>query len=73
MRNRQASVMTGTAVVGPPLASGLFAVAIGPQAPVSVPGAPFFLGGVLCLAALLLAGRRPASQRANTPRPRSLP
>jgi DHA1 family tetracycline resistance protein-like MFS transporter len=55
-----ASVMTGTAVVGPILANGLFAVFISPQAPVELPGAPFFLGSVLCVAALVVATRKPA-------------
>jgi DHA1 family tetracycline resistance protein-like MFS transporter len=52
------SLMTATAIVGPPVANGLFAVAISPQAPLSVPGAPFFLGSLLCLAALWLAVRQ---------------
>lgn len=52
------SVMTGTAIVAPPIANGLFAVFISPQASVTVPGAPFFLGSILCLVALLLASRR---------------
>jgi DHA1 family tetracycline resistance protein-like MFS transporter len=52
------SVMTATAIVGPPLANGLFAVAISPEAPVALPGAPFFLGSILCLAALWLASRQ---------------
>jgi MFS transporter, DHA1 family, tetracycline resistance protein len=51
------SVMTGTAVIGPPLANGLFALSIDPRAPVLVPGAPFFLGGALCLVALWMARR----------------
>src|SRR5262249_33838003 len=53
-----ASVMTGTAIVGPPVANGLFAVAISAQSPVYLPGAPFFLGSLLCLAALAIARRR---------------
>jgi MFS transporter, DHA1 family, tetracycline resistance protein len=52
------SVMTATAIVGPPLANGLFALSISPQAPVALPGAPFFLGSILCLAALWLAARQ---------------
>ena len=55
------SVMTGTAIIGPPVANGLFALFISPQAPVTLPGAPFFLGSLLCLAALWLA-RRQTSQ-----------
>src|ERR671932_316646 len=38
------SVMTGTAIFAPPVASGLFALGISPQAPVPLTGAPFFLG-----------------------------
>ncbi|HET6315958.1 MAG TPA: TCR/Tet family MFS transporter [Chloroflexota bacterium] len=52
------SVMTGTAIVGPPLANGLFALSISADAPVQLPGAPFFLGAMLCLAALWLARRQ---------------
>jgi DHA1 family tetracycline resistance protein-like MFS transporter len=52
------SVMTGTAIVGPPLANGLFAVSISAGASVQLPGAPFFLGSLLCLAALWLASRQ---------------
>jgi MFS transporter, DHA1 family, tetracycline resistance protein len=51
------SVMTGTAIVGPPLANGLFALSIAPSAPVAVPGAPFFVGSLLCLVALWFARR----------------
>ena len=53
-----ASVMTATAIVGPPLTNGLFALAISDSAPFTVPGAPFFLGSILCLAALWLASRQ---------------
>jgi DHA1 family tetracycline resistance protein-like MFS transporter len=52
------SVMTGTAIVGPLLANGLFSAFISPLTPVNVPGAPFFVGSLLCLVALLLATRR---------------
>ena len=51
------SLMTLAMVVGPLLANGLFAVAIGPSSPVSLPGVPFFVGSLLCLGALLLALR----------------
>jgi MFS transporter, DHA1 family, tetracycline resistance protein len=63
------SVMTGSAIVGPPIASSLFALFISPAAPLTVPGAPFFLGAVLCLTALLLAARQPrrASSFASIP------
>jgi DHA1 family tetracycline resistance protein-like MFS transporter len=57
LQGAMTSVMTATAIVGPPIANGLFALAICPQAPVTLPGAPFFLGSVLCLAALWLASR----------------
>jgi MFS transporter, DHA1 family, tetracycline resistance protein len=53
-----ASVMTGTAIVGPPIANGLFAVSISPELPLQLPGAPFFLGSLLCLTALWLASRQ---------------
>src|SRR5438132_1943224 len=58
LQGAMASVMTATAIVGPPLANGLFAVAISNQSPVALPGAPFFLGSLMCLAALWLAGRQ---------------
>src|SRR6266852_399844 len=43
LQGAMTSVMTATAIIGPPLANGLFALAISPQAPVTLPGAPFFL------------------------------
>jgi DHA1 family tetracycline resistance protein-like MFS transporter len=67
LQGAMTSVMTGTAIVGPPLASGLFALFISPQAPLSLPGAPFFLGSILCLAALVLAGRQTSHLRAHPP------
>ena len=51
------SVMTAAAIVGPLVANGSFAVFISPDAPVNLPGAPFFLGSMLCVAALGLAWR----------------
>jgi len=57
LQGAMASVMTGAAIVGPLLANGSFAVAISPDLPLSLPGAPFFLGSILCLVALLLARR----------------
>jgi DHA1 family tetracycline resistance protein-like MFS transporter len=60
LQGAMASVMTATAIIGPPLANGLFAVAISPQAPLTLPGAPFFLGSILCLVALWLASRQSA-------------
>jgi DHA1 family tetracycline resistance protein-like MFS transporter len=58
LQGAMASVMTATAIVGPPMANGLFALAISPGAPVTLPGAPFFLGSLLCLGALWLALRQ---------------
>jgi MFS transporter, DHA1 family, tetracycline resistance protein len=72
LQGAMASVMTATAVVGPPVANGLFALAISPQAPVTMPGAPFFLGSVLCLAALWLATRQ-LSRGRQSAQPRSAP
>src|SRR5207248_1259726 len=62
LQGAMASVMTSAAIVGPLVANGLFALAINPQIPVTIPGTPFFVGSVLCLAALILAARnaRPA-------------
>jgi DHA1 family tetracycline resistance protein-like MFS transporter len=61
LQGAMTSVMTATAIVAPPLTNGLFAVFISPQTPLIMPGAPFFLGCVLCLAALALALRRAPS------------
>jgi DHA1 family tetracycline resistance protein-like MFS transporter len=58
LQGAMTSVMTASAIVGPPIANGLFALAISDQTPVTLPGTPFFLGSLLCLAALLLARRR---------------
>jgi DHA1 family tetracycline resistance protein-like MFS transporter len=58
LQGASTSVMTGTAIVGPMLASSLFALFISPDAPIVMPGAPFLMGAILCLAALLLAGRQ---------------
>ena len=62
LQGAMTSVMTGSAILAPPLTNGLFAVFISPQAPLVVPGAPFFLGSLLCLAALVLAARSPSDQ-----------
>jgi MFS transporter, DHA1 family, tetracycline resistance protein len=63
LQGAMTSVMTAAAIVGPPMTNGLFALSISPQAPVTVPGAPFFLGSILCLAALWLAARQFPRQR----------
>jgi MFS transporter, DHA1 family, tetracycline resistance protein len=69
LQGAMTSVMTAAAIVGPPMANGLFALAISPQAPLTLPGAPFFLGSILCLAALWLAARQlsppPAQEHAS--------
>jgi DHA1 family tetracycline resistance protein-like MFS transporter len=57
LQGAMTSVMTGAAIIGPPVANGSFALFIDPQSPVSLPGAPFFLGSLLCLAALVFAWR----------------
>jgi DHA1 family tetracycline resistance protein-like MFS transporter len=67
LQGAMTSVMTGTAIVAPPLANGLFALFISPQAPLTVPGAPFFLGSLLCLVALLLARRQPSQTSRDRP------
>jgi len=51
------SLMTATAIIGP-LANGRFALSVSPQTRVTLPGAPFVLGSILCLAALSLAARQ---------------
>jgi MFS transporter, DHA1 family, tetracycline resistance protein len=51
------SVNTGTAVVGPPLATAVFAYFISAGAPVYLPGASFFLGALLILAAIAIITR----------------
>jgi DHA1 family tetracycline resistance protein-like MFS transporter len=52
LQGAMTSVMTGTAIVGPPITNGLFALAISETAPLTLPGAPFFLGGPLLRFAL---------------------
>ncbi len=49
-----ASVNTGTAIVGPPMATTVFAYFIGPEAPLLLPGASFYLGAVLILASIAI-------------------
>src|SRR5260370_39619226 len=66
LQGAMTSVMTGSAILAPPLTNGLFAGFISPGAPLVVPGAPFFLGSLLCLAPLVPARR---SRCAQTPAP----
>jgi DHA1 family tetracycline resistance protein-like MFS transporter len=57
LQGAMTSVMTAAAIFGPLLANGSFALFISPEAPLSLPGAPFFLNSLLCLGALFLAWR----------------
>ncbi|MBL9136261.1 MAG: TCR/Tet family MFS transporter [Verrucomicrobiales bacterium] len=52
-----ASLGSVAGIAGPPIAAGLFSFFIGPKTPIQLPGAPYFLGGLLVLLALLLALR----------------
>lgn len=61
-----ASLGSVAGVVAPPVATGLFGWFIGPSAPVSLPGAPFFFGASLMILAMLMAKR---SLRRNPPTP----
>jgi len=69
LQGAMASVMTGTAIIGPPITNGLFALAISDSSPLTVPGAPFFLGSLLCLAALFLATRQFSGKKVNSDSP----
>lgn len=64
LQGAMTSVMTASAIVAPLVANGSFAVFISPQSPVTLPGAPFFLGSLLCAVALVLAWR--GTHRATT-------
>jgi DHA1 family tetracycline resistance protein-like MFS transporter len=57
LQGAMTSVMTAAAIVGPLIANGSFALFISPGAPLSLPGAPFFLGSALCGLALWFARR----------------
>ena len=67
LQGAMTSVMTGAAIVGPPVANGSFALVISPQSPLTLPGAPFFLGSLLCLVALWFAWRTSAQHTAHVP------
>jgi MFS transporter, DHA1 family, tetracycline resistance protein len=67
LQGAMTSAMTAAAIVAPPIANGSFALFISPQAPLTLPGAPFFLGSILCLAALWLAGRQSSHVGAYSP------
>jgi MFS transporter, DHA1 family, tetracycline resistance protein len=57
------SVLSLTRIVGPLIATNIFAYFVSPSAPIYFPGAPFASGAVLILGALVLAWRfvRPAA------------
>jgi DHA1 family tetracycline resistance protein-like MFS transporter len=63
LQGAMTSVMTSAAIVGPLVANGSFALFISPGAPLELPGAPFFVGSALCLAALWFARRATAAPR----------
>jgi DHA1 family tetracycline resistance protein-like MFS transporter len=67
LQGAMTSTMTAAAIIGPLAANGSFAIFISPQSPLTLPGAPFFLGSILCLAALVLAWR--GSPHAAAPAP----
>jgi DHA1 family tetracycline resistance protein-like MFS transporter len=67
LQGAMTSVMTAAMIVGPPVANGSFALFISPQSPLTLPGAPFFLGSILCLAALVFAWRGAAHRSAPAP------
>lgn len=49
------SLMSATAIVGPPMMTNLFAWSIRPGSPIYLPGAPFFLGSLLMLISAFFA------------------
>ena len=49
------SLMSATAIIGPPIMTGLFSYFTKPTAPVHFPGAPFLLGGILMLGSAVVA------------------
>lgn len=61
------SVLSITRVVGPLIATNVFAYFVSPSAPIYFPGAPFAVGAVLIAGALALAWRfvRPAARAAR--------
>jgi DHA1 family tetracycline resistance protein-like MFS transporter len=68
LQGAMTSVMTAAAIVGPLLANGSFALFISPDAPLNLPGAPFFVGSALCLASLWFARRATAASVAQVSR-----
>ncbi|MBP6413550.1 MAG: tetracycline resistance MFS efflux pump, partial [Bacteroidia bacterium] len=55
------SVMSLTSIIGPPLMTNLFSYFTASTAPIYFPGAPFFMGAILCVLSVALAMRSLAS------------
>jgi MFS transporter, DHA1 family, tetracycline resistance protein len=51
------SILSLTGIIGPLIATSVFRYFISPEAPVILPGAPFFLGAIFTLISLFVAGR----------------
>ena len=75
LQGAMTSVMTAAAIVGPLSPTARSRCSSVPSAPLDLPGAPFFLGSLLCLAALWFARRAtsaaPREQVLAAPRERS--
>jgi MFS transporter, DHA1 family, tetracycline resistance protein len=70
LQGGSSSLISLTQIIGPPLATHLFAFFISPEAPRSLPGAPFFFAACFLAVALLLAvifGARVESNAGATP------
>ena len=65
LQGATSSVQSVSQLVGPFLFTLTFAYFIGPQAPLKLPGAPFFLASALLLLALVIAARTLATARAR--------
>lgn len=57
------SLVSLTAIVGPPLMTGLFSYFSSPKAPFQLPGAPFLLGALLSVISLYLAWQALSGRR----------
>ncbi len=55
------SVMSLTSIIGPPLMTNLFSYFTASTTPIYFPGAPFFMGAILCVLSVALAMRSLAS------------
>ncbi|HEY7624714.1 MAG TPA: TCR/Tet family MFS transporter [Candidatus Limnocylindria bacterium] len=61
------SLIAPTAIVAPPIANGIFALFIRPDAGLLVPGAPFFVASVLALLSFAYAVSRSESTERSSP------